>query len=168
MNDIDSRDLSPKSDPPESPRVPPDFRQTLSHSTLAAAFILIGVANPFSKDSSDEKFFTWMFAVLIIVVALSWGFVIKRWLRWRQLDPVLRRSLVGQLRLDRTRTTRDGLMGALSLLLTCFTFLSRLGIEVPDGGETFDIPLVIGGVIGALAAAVLSSVARDVWNFRRR
>jgi len=147
---------------------PPDLRQSFSHTLLAAAFILLGVTNPFSPRGTEAAFHSWMMLALAAVVVMSWSFLARRWLRWRRLPAAVRARVVRPLDDLRQRARSHLLMALLALLLSGFALLGRLELlddRGPSAGER--LLLVIGGIVGVGAVAVAARCVRDVIALRR-
>ena len=68
----------------------PDLRQALCHTLLAAAFVLVGILNPFAAGAVETRFHGWMMVVLVLAVVLSWWVMIRRWRKWIGLPPQVR------------------------------------------------------------------------------
>jgi predicted membrane protein len=146
----------------------PDLRQSFSHTLLAAAFILLGVTNPFAPRGVEAAFHSWMMWALVVVVTFSWSFLVRRWLRWRRLPAPLRARVVRSPEDLRQRAVSHVLMALLSLLLSGFALLGRLevlGDDGPSAGER--LLLGAGGVVGIGAVAVVARCVRDLLALRR-
>ncbi len=154
-------DIPSNSDQQALPRRP-DLRQSLSHTLLASAFVLVGILNPFASDGAEAEFHWWMMVVLAVTVVLSWYFVIRRWLGWRSL-PIKIKVVQAQIaRYDRDRARSHALMSALALLLTMFAFLSR-AVEPDTGRSSVDnILFYIACTVTVLSAGTLSGSIRDI------
>jgi hypothetical protein len=155
-------------DPPCEIPAQPDLRQSFSHTLLAAAFILLGVTNPFSPRGAEARFHSWMMWALAVVVALSWSFLVRRWLRWRRLPAEIRARIVRPVEDLRQRAVSHALMALLALLLSGFALLGRLevlGEADPTAGER--LVLCFGGLIGVGAVAVAARCARDFLLLRQ-
>ncbi len=156
-------DQPPRADVPTTEVPPqPDLRQSFSHTLLAAAFILLGVTNPFARQGTEASFHTWMMAALAVVVALSWSFLVRRWLQWRRLPEGIRARVVRSLEDLRQRAVSHVLMALLALLLSGFALLGRLEV-LGDGAPSASERLLLGfgGLVGVGAVAVAARCARD-------
>ncbi len=156
-NDSEQRD----SDQELLPR--PDLRQSLCHTMLASAFVLLGVFNPFARGT-EAVFHSWMMVVLAVVVALSWVHLAHRLERWRGMPPELRERSARSAEELRQRAVSHLLMGLLALLLTGFSLVGtlkreQLGLERAEGREW--LPWV-AALVGAGSLAILAAAARDL------
>lgn len=146
----------------------PDLRQSFSHTLLAAAFILLGVTNPFSPRGTEAAFHSWMMVALAVVVAMSWSFLVCRWMRWRRLPAVIRARVVRSPEDLRQRAVSHLLLALLALLLSGFALLGRLEVLDEDGPSAGErILLILGGIVGVGAVAVATRCIRDLLALHR-
>lgn len=146
----------------------PDLRQSLCHTLLASAFVLLGVFNPFARGT-EAAFHSWMMLVLAAVVALSWFYLALRWRRWIRVPPELRERSVRSAEELRQRAVSHLLMGLLALLLTGFSLVGTLKSEqlgVERAGGRGWLPWV-AALVGLGSLAVLAAAARDLLGRRK-
>jgi len=147
--------------------VMPDLRQSICHTLLAAAFILVGVLNPFAGQGVQASFHAWMMVALLLVVALSWYFLFRAWNRWRNASDKVRAIQVLKVNRKRGRARSHALMSALSILLASFAFLGRA--TVPEGEATLldEALFVTGALIVIGGTAVLAQSLRNLIAIHR-
>ncbi|MCP4604099.1 MAG: hypothetical protein GY847_26850 [Proteobacteria bacterium] len=140
----------------------PDLRQSLSHTLLAAAFVLLGILNPFAGNDAETRFHWWMMVVLAVTVALSWYFAITRWLNWRSLPANIKTAQAQMARYDRGRAKNHALMSALALLLTVFAFLGHATMPEITRSLLDEILFCIASAVAVVSTAVFSASIRDI------
>lgn len=145
----------------------PDLRQSLCHTLLAAAFVLLGVLNPFAGSDGGVRLHWWVMGLLVIFALISWFFAAKTWVAWQKTPRRVRLLQIEAARLDRNRAQSHGLMSALSLLLTGFAFLGGAFIPEITEGTLNRILFGFAVLIAVLSAAILTRVIRD-WLIRRK
>ncbi len=145
----------------------PDLRQSLCHTLLASAFVLLGVLNPFA-GGTEAQFHWWMMVILVIAVAASWSYVTRRWLAWRELPQEIKVVQARAARYDSERAKSHLLMSALALLLTGFAFLGRA--VIPDMSESLFLEALFytAAFIALVSTTVFSRAVRDLFTQCRR
>jgi Na+/pantothenate symporter len=140
----------------------PDLRQSICHTLLAAAFILVGILNPFSNKGVEASFHAWMMLALIVVVVFSWYFLVRSWLRWRTVPQKIQAIQIQKVNRKRGRARSHALMSSLSILLASFAFLGRAAI--PEGEATLidEALFYTGAVIVIAGTAVLAQALRNL------
>ncbi len=146
----------------------PDLRQSLCHTLLAAAFVLVGMLNPFAGDGTEASFHWWMMVVLAISVVMSWGYVLSRRRAWRGTPGQVKAAQILEARQNKDRARSHALMAALSMMLTVFAFLGRA--VIPDMHQSLlsEILFCTAAAVAVLSTTVLCSAIRDLLFQRRQ
>jgi len=146
----------------------PDLRQSLCHTLLAAAFVLVGMLNPFAGDDTEAGFHWWMMVVLAVSAVISWGYVLSRWRAWRGTPGQVKVAQILEARQNKDRARSHALMAALAMMLTVFAFLGRA--VMPDMHKSLlsEILFYTAAVVAVLSTTVLSGAIRDLLFQRRQ
>ena len=142
----------------------PDLRQSLCHTLLAAAFVIVGIVNPFAGGSIETELHGWMMVVLLIVVVLSWLVMVRRWRRWVGLPEQIKLVQNEGARLDRSRAKSHALMSALALMLTVFAFIGRAVIPHVSGSLTDELLFYTSVAVAVVSTVVLTRSIRDYFG----
>ncbi|MCP4679285.1 MAG: hypothetical protein GY854_28115 [Deltaproteobacteria bacterium] len=146
----------------------PDLRQSLCHTLLAAAFVLVGMLNPFADGGTEASFHWWMMVVLAISAVMSWSYVFSRWRAWRGTPKEIKAAQILGARQDRDRARSHALMAALSLMLTMFAFLGRAAIPDMHKSLLHEILFYTAAFVSVLSTTVLSRAVRDLLFQRKQ
>ena len=147
---------------------PPDIRQSVCHTLMAAGFVFLNLLNPINSEESQSALHSWTITALVFVVFISWIFFTRRLRAWRAVPTEIRMRVTRRPQDLKQRAVSHLIMSLLAVLLTAFALYA--GIEVPTDrfSETVNNTLLVTvSAVGVLAMAVLARTVRELITIRK-
>ena len=155
---VDAADLPPT----------PDIRQSVCHTLMAAAFMLLNLLNPIDARDMESTLHSWTVIALVFVVVVSWIFFTKRLKAWRAVPPEIRARVTRRPQDLKQRAVSHLIMSLLAVLLTAFALYAGLEVPVERFSEAANNALLVAvSAVGVLAMAVLARTVRELISVRR-